>query len=396
MKIISSNKKFERLLLKLINKYDNIYISVAWASAKTEVFNLLIKNIKKLKSTTIGTHFYQTDPDFLDAFIDSDSVRFITQPNGTFHPKVYFFCSAGEWEAIIGSANMTAGAMKNNEEISIHISSSDNGDVSVKEDILERIKYYFQNASSVSNEDAQAYRRIWAKQNRKLDRLSGAYGKAPSSKSPIKSKIMCMDWGKYSSLVQKDPYHGIEKRLELLNSIRNEFNKYGEYKDMPIGVRKTVAGLPNNQYENWAWFGSMKGAGVFHSNINNNNEFISDALQNIGLNQNISKSDYLNFIECFIKAFPNGRHGIGTASRLLAMKRPDIFVCIDDKNKKEMCNDFGITVSGMSYERYWDELICRIQDSVWWQSEAPEKRIEHSIWKGRAALLDCIFYDEEA
>lgn len=396
MNIITNNKKFEKLLSKLINKYDEIHISVAWASAKTEVFNLLLKNREKLSSTTIGTHFYQTDPDVLDAFIDSNDVKFITQPSGVFHPKIYFFRNIKGWEAIIGSANLTVGAMKNNEEMSIHISSSDNTTITVKDDIFESIKNYFQGARTITREEATAYRKIWAKQNRKLDGLSGVYGKTPSIKSPIKSQIMSMDWDEFSSLVKKDPYHGIFERLQLLQIIRDGFNDYREYKNMPIELRKTVAGLPNNKYEHWGWFGSMKGAGVFHSNINNNNQFISEALENIELNKNISKIDYLKFVRSFVKAFPNGRDGIGTASRLLAMKRPDIFVCIDNKNQSEMCKDFGIKVSGMNYERYWDELICRIQDSVWWQSEFPENELENDIWNGRSALLDCIFYDRKA
>ena len=396
MKLITSNKRFESLLSKLINKYDNIHISVAWASAKTDAFKALLKNKKKLTLTTIGTHFYQTDPDVLDTFIDNDNVRFITQPNGVFHPKVYFFHNAKEWEAIIGSANMTAGAMRNNQEMSLHISSSDNTSLSVKNKILESINCYFQSADSVSSEDSLAYRQIWEKQKRKLDSLSGVYGKTVANKSAIKSKVMSMNWQQYSSLVKEDPYDGVIERLELLSCIRKGFYQYNEYSNMPIELRKAVAGLPNDLYKGWAWFGSMKGAGAFYSNINNNNHFISDALQYINQNTNISKNDYLNFIKYFKKAFPDGRDGIGTASRLLAMKRPDIFVCIDKKNKSRMCNDFGIKVSDMSYERYWDELICRIQDSVWWQSEAPKKGLKRDIWNGRTALLDCIFYDEDA
>lgn len=76
------------------------------------------------------------------------------------------------------------------------------------------------------------------------------------------------------------------------------------------------------------------------------------------------------------------------------MKRPDVFVCIDSKNRTEMCKDFGIKKSSITYGGYWDELICRIQDSVWWQSEVPKKEQDNNIWNGRAALLDCIFYDE--
>ncbi|MDF4381988.1 hypothetical protein P3440_23170, partial [Vibrio parahaemolyticus] len=79
-----------------------------------------------------------------------------------------------------------------------------------------------------------------------------------------------------------------------------------------------------------------------------------------------------------------------------AMKRPDFFVCIDSKNNRAMCADFGIKVSGMTYEeRYWDELISRIHESVWFDSQEPSKKLEKRVWRGRVALLDCIFYEEE-
>lgn len=395
MKIITTNNKFESLLVKLINKYEDIHISVAWASANTNVFKALLENKEKLSSTTIGTHFYQTDPNVLEAFIESESVKFITQPSGVFHPKVYFFSNSEGWEAIIGSANMTAGAMKKNQEMSVHFSSSDQSDPNLKVDILKSITAYFDSASVITAEEADAYRSIWEKNKIKLQGLSDVYGEKISSKPSIQSTIMRMHWDDFSSLVKKDPYHGIKERLNLLNDIHQGFLDYSEYKDMPLALRKTIAGLPNELHSHWGWFGSMKGAGVFHSNINNNNQYISDALQHIDLKKNITKSDFMLFVNCFVKAFPDGRDGIGTASRLLAMKRPDIFVCIDDKNNRNMCKDFGIKISGMTYERYWDELICRIHDSIWWQTNQPKEKIEKEIWKGRAALLDCIFYEHK-
>ena len=62
----------------------------------------------------------------------------------------------------------------------------------------------------------------------------------------------------------------------------------------------------------------MSGAGYYHQAINQN---ISDALDLIPMNGVVSRIEYSSFIDCFVKAFPNGRDGIGTASRLLALKK---------------------------------------------------------------------------
>jgi len=396
VKVVSKNKELEKLLVRLIKKYDEVLISVAWASAKTEVFKVLLQNKNKIKETTIGTHFFQTDPVVLETFVDSENVKFIMQSNGVFHPKVYFFRKSDKWEAVLGSANMTVGAMSSNNEISLHISSEDIDSEGVKSDLLESITGYFHDAKTVSKDDANIYALTWRIQQSKLDKLSGKYGQTKSTKSLFESEIRRLDWNQYSKAVKADPYHGISERLELLDMISHSFNQYSKYSDMPIGTRKTIAGLPNDDYKNWGWFGSMRGAGVYHSNINNNNVYISDALEQIPLTGSVNKKQYMRFIENFVKAFPNGRDGIGTASRLLAMKRPDVFVCIDAKNNSSMCQDFGIKVSGMTYERYWSELICRIHDSIWFQSDLPKNKMDQRIWENRVALLDCIFYDHKA
>src|SRR5450759_2196077 len=48
----------------------------------------------------------------------------------------------------------------------------------------------------------------------------------------------------------------------------------------------------------------------------------------------------------------NGRHlgGISSASRLLAMKRPDYFVCIDTANNKRLSAHFGLAASAVKLE----------------------------------------------
>ena len=392
MKLITTNAELRTNFSRLTKKYPNIAFAVAWASAGTDVLKQLIKNRNRIQNAIIGTHFYQTHPDVLDVFVGSKNVRFILQPKGVFHPKIYIFWDEKRWEVLMGSANLTNGALNTNSEAMVLISDNDQGAASLKNEVLTLIDSYWDDARSVSKAAAVSYRALWSKQQPALRRLSGQYGQATKSKAPVDSAVMAMPWAKFFASVQEDAYHGFEKRCELLKLVRNAFESTKHFQQMELGLRKTIAGLPTDFNEYWGWFGSMSGAGYYHQAVNDNNPHISKALDEIPLHGPLSREHYEAYLAEFVKAFPNGRHGIGIASRLLALKRPDYFVCFDSKNKKELCRDFEIKQSGMDYERYWEEIIERIADSAWWNEPRPRNALAATVWDGRAAMLDAIFY----
>lgn len=392
MKLIITNADLRTTLSRLTNEYENISFAVAWASAGTEIFGELSANRNRIHKAVIGTHFYQTHPDVLDAFAESDYVRFILQPRGVFHPKIYIFWNQKHWEVLMGSANLTAGALTNNAEAMVLISNSDQTASSLKEDVVALIDSYWDEARSVSKAEALSYRALWAIQQPALRRLSGQYGQTSKSKAPADSGVMAMSWMQFFDYVQKDAHHGFEERCDLLKLVRNAFETTSHFRDMEVGLRKTIAGLPTDFNEHWGWFGSMSGAGYYHQAVNNNNPHISEALDEIPLNGPVSRWHYEAYLAKFVRAFPNGRHGVGIASRLLSLKRPDYFVCFDSKNKKTLCQDLEIKQTGMDYVRYWEEIIERITDSAWWNEPRPRNALAGTVWDGRAAMLDAIFY----
>ncbi len=122
-------------------------------------------------------------------------------------------------------------------------------------------------------------------------------------------------------------------------------------------------------------------------------EFFNSLLDAIPLNGHVTQEMYERFVDELQKAFPEGGANIAVASRLLAMKRPDIFVCVDSKNRRKLAAAFAIPQS-VGVEQYWDSIIERIKDSTWWQVSSPKTGLESRIWKGRAAMLDALFYEE--
>lgn len=392
MKLISTNDDLSNQLDRLTKKYRKIAFATAWASANTKILNDLVQHQDRIDVAVIGTHFYQTHPDVLDQFVDSVKVKFILQPEGVFHPKVYLFWDEHAWEVIIGSPNLTVGALTKNSELSILVTSED-GQSEMRKEISDVIRNYWGKARTIKKNDADNYRRIWKLKSRDLKWVADLYGEKEANKPAVDSRVMSMDWDGYLAEIKKDTR--FKSRLEMLNEVKRQFDQVEHFNDIPLAARKGVAGFDSETIPNAKWFGSMVGAGIFHGLINHEHIAFSLALDEIPRNGEVRKGNYDRYIGEYLKAYHNGRDGIGTATRLLAMKRPDIFLCVDAKNKKNLSEDMGIVrPDKLNYERYWNEVILRIMDSPWWQSPEPLEAEEKAVWHARSAMLDAIFYEE--
>ncbi|PZR20554.1 MAG: hypothetical protein DI538_30260, partial [Azospira oryzae] len=387
MKLISTNAELRKQLKRLVVKYPHISIATAWASADTDVFRALVSHEDRIVKAVIGTHFYQTHPDVLDQFVGSKKVKFILQPDGVFHPKVYLFWSSEAWEVVIGSPNLTVGALTKNSELSILITSSDS-QPALKQEIADVIKGYFDEAKTVKSSEAENYRKLWKLKARNLKKVADIFGDEAATKPATQSTVMPMEWKDYLAEIKKDKFHGFRDRLDLIAEIRGYFQTHKHFNDIDLDVRKGIAGLPstNTVIKNWAWFGSMKGAGAFAGRINASNKAFSLALDEIPLVGEVRREHYERFIAQYLKAYENGRDGLATATRLLAMKRPDVFLCVDKQNLAKLAQDVGIVSPGkLDYERYWEEVVERLMQSPWWQSPEPTDPLEREAWHARAA-----------
>jgi hypothetical protein len=389
VKLITSAGELEKEFKRLLRRYSSLSWATAWASASSPVFKDLLNHKNKIEIISVGIHFYQTHPDFIAEFINNKSVHFVEQPDGTFHPKVYLFeNSPFEWEMIIGSANFTNDAFTKNTEASVLISNY-NSDFSYKE-MKDFIKNCFTQGKCFQSSDLEKYRIAWKNHRQKIKSLSGLYGAKKSGKAkPIYDvPVISRSWNDFIRKVLSEKSHGLARRLRVLEIASELFNNTKHFKDLP--------GIPNKLLkagaEDWGYFGSMKGAGVFKKKIIENNREISKALDEIPISGQITKIHYDRFVEHFRGVLPGNY--LATATRLLCMKRPDTFICFDSANRSRLCKDFGIVQQEMNYERYWDDIVERIYDSEWWRNPAPRNEIEVQISRSRAAFLDSIYYEE--
>lgn len=115
-----TDKQVGALLKKLARTCVSMQWAVAWARPN-EVGTTAFQHQAKFQHFVIGTHFFQTSPDFLEEFEDLKSAKMMLPTGATFHPKVYLFRTGNRVSAVVGSHNLTRAAFATNTEAGLLI-----------------------------------------------------------------------------------------------------------------------------------------------------------------------------------------------------------------------------------------------------------------------------------
>ena len=206
IRLRTGGERLSQKLMELIEKHDNIAFAVAWANHKNEAYKALVRNKKKISYAVIGTHFYQTHPDVLKCFIGCNEVRFVLQPQGIFHPKAYLFWSKKSWDMLVGSANLTSGALGENEELLLHISGDTRSGVQM--DLRDKIEAYWSILGEVVTAKSEStYRKLWGERQPDLKCISGPSAKSESTYRKPRKKRQSRPWQPLSKLEVKTGSH---------------------------------------------------------------------------------------------------------------------------------------------------------------------------------------------
>jgi hypothetical protein len=212
------------------------------------------------------------------------------------------------------------------------------------------------------------------------------------SRSAPSVDLVSLSWPDFFARVRAEQHplgHPLmQERLQVLRAVRQLFAQRVHFRDLDYAGRRKIAGLFKSANPNFLLFGSMQWVGRFKQAIKDNNEGISLALDEIPLDGDVSRDHCQRFTDRFLKAFE--RAGMALASRLLAMKRPDTFVCVNNQNREGLFQAFRLSPS-RDAEAYWD-LIERVRDCTWWKVPPPAPGDERDVWRARAAFLDALFY----
>ncbi len=194
----------------------------------------------------------------------------------------------------------------------------------------------------------------------------------------------------------------LDEQLRLttyLHSIREQALKDMIPEDLLAFSGKHTATLDPSTYNfDVEWFASTKSAKGFHQMLADLPGAFDDALANIPLEGDVSEADYQQFVVAYLLAF-NGsdeKPTLAPATRLLAMRRPDVFTPISNSRLDALCAALGITkLNNRDFERYWQDIVQSIHAMSWFKMANGSNELEEQLVSIKA-LLPCFFYYADA
>lgn len=395
MKYINDSITLKSEFVRLMKEYQHYYWMVAWAGKPFALTEELCKHAGKIKEIAIGLHFYQTHPNFIERFLSTPAVRYMAISSGTFHPKVYLFANdQNDWEAFIGSANFTNAAFHTNNEAGIIIKGNENNS-HLYYQIRKSISEVWISAKQFDKALLSEYRKQWEIQQPRLDLLGRFENKQKPGHLYFSIPVVARTWKEYLALINAQKEAQILERIKVLDLVQLYFRESEKFAEMDPIKRKRIGGYVwADQPADFRLFGTMQNAAKFKQIINANPVLIGQAIDAIPLTGDVTKNHYQKFVKLFQDAVEGGnKYRSGT--RLLAMKRPDIFFAISTGNNQLLAQDFQITsVHAMDFERYWDEIVDRIRSSHWYQFPNPKNKLERKIAEYKAAFIDVLYYQQ--
>lgn len=396
MKILNSPTRIQSSLRSLLDQSKQVYFAVAWATHHHEFYKELVKQKDKIAMGFVGLSFFQTSAEFIESFLNYKNVHFIKPSNGgVFHPKVYIFELENQYAVIIGSANMTNGALTVNKELCMQW-YADKDDAAVIS-LLKSVQAYSKlKQAEVSAEWLELYREKARAYKRAVKKINIAK-KTAEVQNILPDLEINIDWAAYSAKIMNGmDQNGLDMRLRLMNRCQELLSKQS-LAQMDYADRKIIAGVDDKAslFVN-GWFGSINGTGV-GKHINQHHPHVfSEGLDHIPFKGEITKKHYDLYIEAYEEHIKNNNFSrtpsIITLSRFLAVKRPDFFVSLNNKNYKQLAATMEFKKKNTK-ENYW-ELMQLIHQLPWYKAKVSKTDDDYLIWKYRVAMLDAIFFKE--
>ncbi len=389
--IIMSADALKKALVDLFLWADSVDMAFAWANSSEGVAqHWRSLDIGKIRRAAIGVAFAGKEPAaLLDLHRASDRLRIVHQKSGTFHPKVMLGRRGQQSRALVGSANVTVGAYTVNTELCVLLEGA-MSDRQMRE-IEAFIKDRWEEGSPLDLK--------WlAKYEASFKRARSQRGKIkipPLSTCAPRLTALNMTWTEYVELInaQEDrlarigfavrPADGRRSYFEELDDAAKLFRAKGGFAHLSKASCNFLMGKGDSS----GLLGSMGGAGAAMHIAQNSPAKLAeiDKLPSTGA---VALTD----VEILLRALtkPKGV-GLGVATRLMAAKRPDLFVSINRGSEPKLAKarNGGRVRSIKQYLAFLRELWS----TDWHRARRPAAPEERAIWNRRAALMDAALYE---
>lgn len=384
-------------LLKLIASCDSFSLASAWVTGSA-VFDAAIAARSKLQKFVIGTHRYFTCADCLEACVPLAQAKVVKPVGRMFHPKIYTFEMDGRLVVYVGSSNFTQAGLAKNVECGVFLTSQI-GHAKLQA-FVDFIAAQWKSAGKLDADFVATYRANQVRVKDAQDELE-EFIEIPKPRRTSKSANDVdpseMNWARFMQLVRAETTHGgPEQRLKVLARARHLLSQGKRFERLPELDRRCLAGIqkPSLQPDglDWGFFGQMSAHGNFSPILHNYTEKFSKALEHIPLVGTVREKHYDAYRETLM-SIPDAGKWTGMGTRLLAMKRPDRFVCLNNANRTGLCGYFGVAPTTTNLDNYWERIVAPMQVMPWWRAEMPSDDFGRQVWLVRAAMLDAIYYD---
>lgn len=383
-------------LLKLIESCDSFWLASAWVT-RNDVFDAAIAARSKLRQFVIGTHGYSTCAECLESCIPLVQAKVVKPDARVFHPKIYAFEMEKRLVVYVGSSNFTYAGLTNNIECGVFL--SDQIGHKKLQSFVDFIAAQWNVAGMIDADFVTTYRANQARVRNAQDEPE-KFIEIPKPRRTSKSAHDVapseMNWQRFMKLVRAEKTSGgLRQRLKVLAQARYLLSQGKSFAQLSETDRRCLAGIHNPSLQeglNWGFFGTMSAHGNFSPILRNHSAEFSKALNHIPLAGHVSEKCYNAYLNTLM-SIPGAGNWTGMGTRLLALKRPDWFVCLNNANRTGLCGYFGVAPTTTNLENYWSRIVEPMQVMPWWQAMMPSDGVGQQVWLGRAAMLDAIYYD---
>jgi len=389
--IITNTDALFAALQALVRTSSTVDLCVAWAtSSNGQGRHWKELDLGKVRRAVIGTAFAQTEPAALEELGKKpDRLRLMINSDGTFHPKVILGRIGDKLCAIVGSANFTTAAYTSNTELSVLLEGT------IHDPGLQAIDAYIEEqwkrGTELTDEWLAEYVLTW--QAARRQRIV-----VPMARLEVGSVTdLEMPWSTYVEVLRKQEGRKLANGsrisvtgtspsyAEELRLVNAAFRREPRFEKLTKDERNLLMGVGRSSS---GFLGSMKPAGYARGIVNQSPELVGQVLDRLPLEGTVTLSDAADLLDELTQL--KGVK-IGVATRFFAVKRPDLFVSVNNGSNPQLAKLLG--GREITNIKQYIALLRDVWATEWHRSKRPADAREAGLWECRAALLDAALYE---